>query len=69
MPKFNIAYARIEHQIFSFEVTANSEEDARMQVETVMEAADFDWLNYEIVHADEFVVNVEQQPALSRDSF
>lgn len=50
MPKFNIAYARIEHQIFSFEVTANSEEDARMQVETVMEADDFDWLNYEIVH-------------------
>ncbi len=69
MPKFNIAYARIEHQLFRFEVTANSEADARKQIKTVMEAFDFDWLNYEIVHADEFVVNVEQQPELSRDSF
>lgn len=69
MPKFNIAYARIEHQLFRFEVTADSEANAHMQVGTVMEADDFDWLNYEIVHADEFVVNVEQQPALSRVSF
>lgn len=69
MPKFNVAYARIEHQIYRFEVTAESEADAQMQAGTVMEADDFDWDNYEVVHADEFVVNVEQQPALSRDSF
>lgn len=69
MPKFNVDYARIEHQIFRFEVTADSEADARMQIGTVMEANDFDWLDYEVVHADEFVVNVEKQPALSRDSF
>ena len=59
MKTYSIVMARIEHQIYRFEVEANSKEEAE-------EVAREEWHDgnypdtYEVVHAEEFVNHVEE---------
>lgn len=68
MPKFNVSYARIEHQVYSFDVTAESETDAKDKAIKILWNPSFDWNDYDVVHAEEFFVEVKQQRELSRVS-
>ena len=54
MKSFNLKFVRIEHQVFNFDIIADNEESAIAEAELMMEQDDFDWDNYEVVHAEEF---------------
>ena len=54
MKNFNLKFVRIEHQVFDFNIVADNEESAIAQAELLMEQPNFDWLDYEVVHAEEF---------------
>lgn len=68
MPKFTISYARIEHQVYRFNVEADSEHLAKKKADEHVESDDFDWDTYDVVHAEEFILQVDKQPSLSRVS-
>ena len=64
MKKYKVAMARIEHQIFRFEVVAANEKEAEEIVEQRWDDGDYDSDAYEVVHAEEFINQVdEEQPA------
>ena len=54
MKTFNLKFVRIEHQVFDFNIVADNEDAAIAQAELIMESPDFDWDNYDVVHAEEF---------------
>lgn len=54
MQNFNLKFVRIEHQVFDFNIMADNEESATAKAELMMEQSDFDWLDYEVVHAEEY---------------
>lgn len=54
MQRFNLKFTRIEHQVFNFYIVADNEESAIAEAELMMEHPDFDWLDYEVAHAEEF---------------
>lgn len=59
MKTYSVVMARIEHQIYRYEVQANSEKEAE-------EIARDEWDDgnypdkYEVVHAEEFINHVEE---------
>ena len=54
MKTFNLKFVRIEHQVFDFNIVADNEDAAIAEAELMMEQDDFDWNNYDVVHAEEF---------------
>jgi len=54
MKTFNLKFVRIEHQVFTFDIVADNEDAAIAEAELIMEQDDFDWDNYDVVHAEEF---------------
>ena len=59
--KYQVHYVRIEHQLYLIEVEADSADEAEEKAEEMYcndELPDYD--NYKVVHADEFVNNVEE---------
>jgi hypothetical protein len=59
MPKFEIQYARIEHQVYFLEIEADTEELAR---EAAREQFTGDE-HYKVVHAEEFINDVKELEA------
>ena len=59
MPKFEVQYARIEHQVYFLEVEAENEELAR---EAAREQFTGDE-HYKVVHAEEFINDVNKLEA------
>lgn len=56
MKKFNVQYARIEHQVYFLEVEAENEELAR-ELAREQFTGDED---FRVVHAEEFINQVEE---------
>jgi hypothetical protein len=59
--KYQVHYVRIEHQLYLIEVEADSADEAEEKAEEVFcndGLSDYD--NYEVVHAEEFVNQVEE---------
>ena len=54
MKQFDLNFTRIEHNVYSFAIVADNEESAIAKAELMMESPDFDWDDYETVHAEEF---------------
>jgi hypothetical protein len=56
MKKFKVPYVRIEHQVTFFEVEAEDEiqaEEIAREIHTGLE-------NYTVVHAEEFIQDIEE---------
>jgi hypothetical protein len=56
MKKFKVPYVRIEHQVTFFEIEAEDEiqaEEIAREIHTGLE-------NYEVVHAEEFIQDIEE---------
>lgn len=54
MPKYQVQYARIEHQVYFLEVNANNEEHARQVARDEFTGDE----EFKVVHAEEFVLEV-----------
>lgn len=54
MKNYNLKFVRIEHKVFDFNIVADNEESAIAEAELMMEQPDFDWDDYDVVHAEEF---------------
>ena len=54
MKTFNLKFVRIEHKVYDFNIVADNEESAIAEAELMMEQPEFDWDDYEVVHAEEF---------------
>ena len=54
--KYLVHYVRIEHQVYRLEVEANSPEEAEDIAEEEFSGSE----NYEVVHAEEFINQVDQ---------
>lgn len=57
---YEITFARVEHQVWRFEVDATDEDQARELAEAYMDSPEFDWDDYEVVHADEFINGIDE---------
>ena len=62
MKVYKVEWVRVEHQVWEFEVTARNEDEARDKArEFSLSAAFNDMANdYKVVHAEEFVNDVEE---------
>lgn len=60
MKKFIVSVARIEHQIFRIEVEARNKAEAEELAFDQYGEGDIDEDDYEVVHAEEFVSQVEE---------
>jgi len=56
MKKYQVQYARIEHQIYYLEVYAKDEEQAEEIASDQFTGSE----NYEVVHAEEFINQVDE---------
>jgi hypothetical protein len=56
MKKFDIQYARIEHQVYLLEVEAENEEQARKLAREQFTGDE----DYKVVHAEEFINQVNE---------
>jgi hypothetical protein len=54
--KYLVQYVRIEHQIYSLEVEADSPEEAEEVAENEFTGSE----NYEVVHAEEYIEKVNE---------
>lgn len=54
MKTYEITFARVEHQVWRFEIDATDEDQARELAEAHMNSPEFDWDDYEVNHAEEF---------------
>jgi hypothetical protein len=61
MKTYDIAFARIEHNVYRFLIDAKDEDHARELAEARMESPDFDWDDCETVHAEEFFSGIDEQ--------
>ena len=52
--KYQVQYVRIEHQIYTLEVEADSPEEAEDVAEEEFSGSE----NYNVVHAEEYIQNV-----------
>ena len=59
MKTYSIVMARIEHQIYRFEVEANSKEEAEEVAQEEWDEGNYPE-SYEVVHAEEFINGVEE---------
>jgi hypothetical protein len=58
--KYQVKYARIEHQVYTLEIEANSQDEAEDMAEDVFFDEQPD--TYDVVHAEEFVLQTEEMP-------
>jgi hypothetical protein len=56
MKKFDVQYARIEHQVYFLEVEAEDEEEARELARQQFTGDE----NYRVVHAEEFINQIDE---------
>ena len=56
--KYLVHYVRIEHQVYLIEVEADSKDEAEEKAEELFFDGDYD--NYKVVHAEEFVNQVDE---------
>ena len=57
--KYRVHCVRIEHQVFLLEVEAANEDEAEEKAEMIFEEGNYDVNTYEIVHAEEFINQVD----------
>ena len=60
MAKFQVQFVRIEHNLHTFIIEADSEEDVRDLADEYISSDEFDWDDYETVHADEYINDIEE---------
>jgi hypothetical protein len=58
--KYRVHCVRIEHQVFLLEVEAASKDEAEEKAEEIFEEGDYDSENYKVVHAEEFINQVDE---------
>jgi hypothetical protein len=56
MKKFKVPYVRIEHQVTFFEIEAEDEESAEEIARASFDGSD----SYTVVHAEEFIQDIEE---------
>lgn len=56
MKKYTVQYVRIEHQVYTLEVEAEDEEHAEELASEAFDGSE----DYKVVHAEEFVQDVEE---------
>ena len=56
MKKYTVQYVRIEHQVYTLEVEAEDEEHAESVATNEFTGSE----NYEVVHAEEFINQVDE---------
>ena len=56
MKKYRVAYVRIEHQVYYLEVYAQNEKQAEEVAEEQFSGSE----NYDVVHAEEFINQVDE---------
>ena len=61
MKTYEISYARIEHNVYRFEIDAENEDEAQELAQAHIDSDSFDWNDYETVHADEFFNGIDEQ--------
>ena len=59
MKTYSVVMARIEHQIYRYEVQANSEDEAEEIAQEEWDEGNYPD-TYEVVHAEEFINGVEE---------
>lgn len=59
MKTYSVAMARIEHHVYRYEVEANNEKEAREKAREQWDDGDYPD-QYEVVHAEEFIVDMEE---------
>jgi len=61
MKTYEISFARVEHNVYRFDIEAEDEEQAEELARDYMASDEFDWDDYETVHADEFINGIDEQ--------
>jgi hypothetical protein len=56
--KYQVHYVRIEHQIYTLEVEADSADQAEDKADQMFCDGDYDPDSYNVVHAEEYIHNV-----------
>lgn len=56
--KYQVQYVRIEHQIYTLEVEADSEDQAENKADEMFCNGDYDADSYNVVHAEEYIQQV-----------
>jgi hypothetical protein len=56
--KYQVHYVRIEHQIYTLEVEADSVDQAEDKADEMFCDGDYDPDSYNVVHAEEYIQNV-----------
>lgn len=54
MKAYSVEYVRIEHNVYRFNIVANSEQEARDMIQESI-----DWDDYDTVHAEEYTNSIE----------
>ena len=60
MKRFQVQFVRIEHNVHTFYIEAESEADVRDLADEYISSGEFDWDEYETVHADEYINDIEE---------
>lgn len=60
MAKFQVQFVRIEHNVHTFYIEADSEDDVRDLADEYVNSDEFDWDDYETVHADEYINDIQE---------
>jgi len=60
MAKFRIHYVRIEHHVYLLEVDAKNQQEAEEKADVMFAEGDYDPDSYNIVHAEEFINQVDK---------
>ena len=64
--EFNIAFVRIEHHVYNFQVDIEEDDEdlayelAKDKAEKFIDSDEFDWEDFDIVHAEEFINDIEE---------
>lgn len=59
MATYRINFARIEHNVYTFDVEADNDKQARIAAEQYIDEH-LDWDKYETVHAEEFINGITE---------
>lgn len=59
MKTYEVQWVRIEHQVTLIEVKANDEDEAAEKAKAIAHSAPFGAYEFDVVHADEFVNDIE----------
>ena len=58
--KYQVQYVRIEHQIYTLEVEADSKDQAEDKADEMFCDGDYDADSYNVVHAEEYIQQVDE---------